>query len=318
MSWAKIDDRFAFHAKTLAAGNDAVGAWVRMLSWSAGAGTDGKVPRSVAHAIATKKQIEKLIATRFLDVDVDDYSLHNFLVYNPAVAETDERRAARAEAGRIGGVRSGQSRRLKREVEPPMTPTEAAGKATASDEPKHKADNGEAVANPVPVPVPVPRPVDTLPHGRVSAARTDATGAGSISQSVQTVLAEMQRHASLAAVANAEVAQQLVTAHGDQDIAWLAGAMRRAGEKIPLGQPQSLVMTRLRAFATRASAADLPSVSSVGRAAGRGGGLRQVSAEYVEAEARGERPEWDTARDGLEELLAAKAANAGGAGGGAT
>lgn len=34
MSWFKVDDHLAFHRKTLAAGNEAMGLWVRAGSWS--------------------------------------------------------------------------------------------------------------------------------------------------------------------------------------------------------------------------------------------------------------------------------------------
>ena len=43
MSWSKLDDRYAFHRKVLAAGNEAVGAMHRMIAYASGEGTDGLV-----------------------------------------------------------------------------------------------------------------------------------------------------------------------------------------------------------------------------------------------------------------------------------
>lgn len=44
MPWFKVDDTLAFHAKVVAAGNDAMGLWVRAGSWSSQQLTDGFVP----------------------------------------------------------------------------------------------------------------------------------------------------------------------------------------------------------------------------------------------------------------------------------
>ena len=44
MVWFKVDDGFAFHRKTVAAGNKAIGLWARAGSWSAQHLTDGFIP----------------------------------------------------------------------------------------------------------------------------------------------------------------------------------------------------------------------------------------------------------------------------------
>ena len=50
MPWFKVDDGLAFHAKTVAAGNTAMGLWVRAGAWCAQQLTDGFVPE---HMVAT-------------------------------------------------------------------------------------------------------------------------------------------------------------------------------------------------------------------------------------------------------------------------
>ena len=44
MPWFKVDDTLAFHAKVVAAGNEAMGLWVRAGSWSSQQLTDGFIP----------------------------------------------------------------------------------------------------------------------------------------------------------------------------------------------------------------------------------------------------------------------------------
>ena len=52
MSWFKVDDQLAFNAKVVAAGNEAMGLWVRAGSWSAAQLTDGFIPEHMANAMA--------------------------------------------------------------------------------------------------------------------------------------------------------------------------------------------------------------------------------------------------------------------------
>jgi hypothetical protein len=105
VSWARIDDKMAFGAKTIAAGNEAVGVWLRMLAWSCDQRTNGLVTRSVALTIAGKeKALERLVEVRMLDVDGDDFRIHDFLDWQPSADEIAAKRQARAEAGKRGGV----------------------------------------------------------------------------------------------------------------------------------------------------------------------------------------------------------------------
>ena len=48
----EVDDQFAFHQKTLRAGNEAIGVWVRAGAWCAAYLTDGLVPFEIAWTIS--------------------------------------------------------------------------------------------------------------------------------------------------------------------------------------------------------------------------------------------------------------------------
>jgi hypothetical protein len=64
MPWFKVDDDLAFHRKVVAAGNAAMGLWVRAGSWSAQHLTDGFVPDHILTLIGTPPQRKKLIEVR--------------------------------------------------------------------------------------------------------------------------------------------------------------------------------------------------------------------------------------------------------------
>lgn len=61
MPWFNVDDGFAFHRKTVRAGNAAAGLWVRAGSWCAKELTDGFVPDHMVRTMGTLKQAERLV-----------------------------------------------------------------------------------------------------------------------------------------------------------------------------------------------------------------------------------------------------------------
>jgi hypothetical protein len=62
MPWFLVDDGFAFHRKVVAAGNAALGLWVRAGSWCARELTDGFVPDHMLTALGTRPQAKRLVA----------------------------------------------------------------------------------------------------------------------------------------------------------------------------------------------------------------------------------------------------------------
>jgi hypothetical protein len=60
MTWSRIDDAFTWHPKVLAAGNAAVGCWVRCLAHCSGNKSDGFVAMPVARAIGSPADLRAL------------------------------------------------------------------------------------------------------------------------------------------------------------------------------------------------------------------------------------------------------------------
>lgn len=61
MVWFKVDDNLAFHRKVVAAGNSAMGLWVRAGSWCAQQLTDGFVPEHMIPMMGTPSQAARLV-----------------------------------------------------------------------------------------------------------------------------------------------------------------------------------------------------------------------------------------------------------------
>jgi hypothetical protein len=62
VTWSRIDDQFALHPKVLAAGNAAVGLWVRCLTQCSALKTDGLVPAALAAVLGSPEEIASLTA----------------------------------------------------------------------------------------------------------------------------------------------------------------------------------------------------------------------------------------------------------------
>jgi hypothetical protein len=116
VSWFKVDDSLAFHAKTVAAGNAAMGLWLRAGAWCAQQLTDGRVPTHMVRALGgTSSAANALVDAGLWLRDDDGYRFHDWADYQPSAAEVHADRAAKHEkkvlAGRAGGLASGVARR---------------------------------------------------------------------------------------------------------------------------------------------------------------------------------------------------------------
>lgn len=78
MTWFKVDDTLAFHAKVVTAGNAAMGLWVRAGSWSMQQLTDGFIPRHIAESLGTKTEIKRLVTARLWEEKDDGYLFHQW------------------------------------------------------------------------------------------------------------------------------------------------------------------------------------------------------------------------------------------------
>lgn len=132
MTWFKVDDSLHSHKKAMRAGVEAMGLWVLAGSWAADQLTDGWIPSYVAQRIAPNidELAAKLVRAGFWvegEHDGDEgWWFHEWRDRQPTREEVLERRQKRADAGRRGGLRSGEVRRAATEAH------EASGEANAS------------------------------------------------------------------------------------------------------------------------------------------------------------------------------------------
>ena len=95
--WFKVDDTLAFHAKTLAAGNAAMGLWVRAGAWSMQMLSDGFVPTQVAGQLGTQREAGRLVfANLWVETD-DGYRFHEWDQRQPSRIALHAAREANAE-----------------------------------------------------------------------------------------------------------------------------------------------------------------------------------------------------------------------------
>lgn len=148
--WAKVDDGFWCHPKVLGLSLEASGLWVRALSWSCAQRTDA-VPESFVIMVGgTETLAAELVNAGLWDTTETGWLIHDWNSYQ--VLTTSERRA---EAGRKGGLVSGQNR----------SKSEAKRKQTGSKNVLLTKQTHEAGTHPIPT-----RPVK--PSSEPSATET--------------------------------------------------------------------------------------------------------------------------------------------------
>lgn len=97
MTWFKVDDTFAFHPKTMAAGNAAVGLWVRAGSWSAQQLSDGVIPTHAARNLGTPGQADQLVDAGLWLPSGHGFVFHQWEERNPTRKQVESKRQADAE-----------------------------------------------------------------------------------------------------------------------------------------------------------------------------------------------------------------------------
>ena len=144
MVWFKVDDRLPMNRKMAGVSLAAVGLWVEGGSWASGAQTGGTIPKQLLrllHVESSEKLADELVAAGLWEDEGDQWRIHDFFDYNPTAKEIEDLKASRSKAGRSGGLKSGESRRSKRE---------------ANREAKSKQNRSKPRSKNEAVPVPVP------------------------------------------------------------------------------------------------------------------------------------------------------------------
>jgi hypothetical protein len=120
--WVRLDDAGPTHPKAFRAGPAAWGFFVAALCYCNRTLSDGFIPArdlalvfpGVSQAQATKF-CARLVQVGLFEVAQGGWRVHDYLDFQPSAGDVRRLRAARVEAGRLGGVRSGLSR-SKREA----------------------------------------------------------------------------------------------------------------------------------------------------------------------------------------------------------
>lgn len=99
MPWFNVDDGFAFHRKSVRAGNAALGLWVRAGSWCAQQLTDGFVPAEMVEVLGTTSQAGRLVSAGLWSAVEDGYQFHEWTESgrNPSRSEVLLRRKKETE-----------------------------------------------------------------------------------------------------------------------------------------------------------------------------------------------------------------------------
>ncbi|MFI5541999.1 hypothetical protein ACIA5H_37115, partial [Nocardia sp. NPDC051900] len=98
-------------------------------------GNDGRIPMKVWTSRWKPRARKELIEAGLAEVDGDAVEMHDWLDHQPSAAELDAKRLVRAEAGRKGGKRSGETRSGRSK---PASMSEANAEANASTGTGHK------------------------------------------------------------------------------------------------------------------------------------------------------------------------------------
>lgn len=122
MAWIKIENEIVMHPKILAAGNEACGAWIRMIAWCNAKLTDGRVPASVALEIAgSKRVLKRLVEARLLSKFAIDYEVHDYGDYQTRARTISDRARkiseTRAKAGKLGAQKRWEKKQAEQQQE---------------------------------------------------------------------------------------------------------------------------------------------------------------------------------------------------------
>lgn len=143
MTWFRVDDTFAMHERVLAAGNAAVGLWVRCGSWSMQQLTDGFVPNHVLRALGTPKERRTLVEVS-LWVEVDGgVQFRNWEERQPSKEQVVSARQAAAERQRNARERKKSQEESRRDEDVSHGPPDPTQPNTSTE-----VDVGAAGAEP--------------------------------------------------------------------------------------------------------------------------------------------------------------------------
>lgn len=118
MNWVKLDDQFFAHPKVVDLSKDAKLLYLSGLCYAGAQLTDGLITRGALRLIGAMVEVPaeaaaELVAVGLWDAYEDGYKVHDYLEWQTSREQVLVTRAARAEAGRVGGQHSGATRQAK-------------------------------------------------------------------------------------------------------------------------------------------------------------------------------------------------------------
>lgn len=152
MPWFRLDDSFYSHPKVIAAGNEAVGLYVRCGTYCAQHLTDGFVPEHVVLLYGSRELADTLVRTKLWRRVRGGWRMPDYLAYNPSAQTVDKERAAKAErqrrwrenrSRRPVDASTGASRDASKDGAPTPSPPRPEGSGAGKPAPK-RAANGRA------------------------------------------------------------------------------------------------------------------------------------------------------------------------------
>lgn len=106
MAWFKVDDGLAFHPKVIAAGNAAMGLWLRAGAYSAKFETDGRLKFAELSPLSCRKRdIDRLVEVGLWERVDGGIRFKDWADYQPTKAQKDAERAQTRE--RVNRFRNG-------------------------------------------------------------------------------------------------------------------------------------------------------------------------------------------------------------------
>lgn len=177
MSWARVDDNITFHRKVVHAGNEAFGAWMRMIAWSANHLTDGNIPRRIGVLIAEKEKVlDVLVDCELLERSDEDFIIHDYHEHNPKAEAVKAKRRAEADRKATGRAQQGRDKsgRITSGVRK-MSARTSDGRPAGQVTDVHAESGRTATGSPSPSPSPLP---SEDPNPAESASPTAGGGVG--------------------------------------------------------------------------------------------------------------------------------------------
>jgi hypothetical protein len=162
--WFRLDDSFHSHPKVIAAGNEAIGLYVRSGTYAAEHLTDGFVSKDIALLYGDETLAGALVRVKLWHRARGGWTIHDYLDYNPSRedVERERKQAAERQRRRRDTLMSRRDSRVShttpsRPVKEPPNPPPSGGHDGSHPNCRACGTNPRG-PSPPPVPTPVPPP----------------------------------------------------------------------------------------------------------------------------------------------------------------